>query len=280
MTLGILLPLGGSLVDMAMHGQAERFVKYYLGAYSKVFFKIYIFSYQREKYKNLPRNCQLVCPPFAAHRYFYGLLLPFIHKNIFCSCDIFRCFHPSAAISAIVGKLFFGKKFIFNYNYDYLEWAKVEGKSYLVPFLFIQQWLAFKFCNSVFVADENMEKYARKFVPSRKITIIRNGVDTTVFRPLPRKKEKKEKIILSVGRLEPQKNYELLIRAVALLKNKASILLVGRGALKDKLGNLAKELKVELQVINVIPHLQLPEIYNRANIYVQTSFMEAPVKTL
>lgn len=280
MNLGVLLPLGESLTNYAKYGQDVRFVKYYLGKYSKNFDKVFVFTYENESYPGLPKNCYLICPANKLHRYLYGLALPLLHRKEYQECDVFRCFHPSATIPAIIGKIFFGKKFIFNYNYDYLEWARVEGKGYLVPFLVLQQWVAFNFCDSVFVADEKIKKYAEKFLPRSKVTIIRNGVDTASFRPLPKRKKINEKTILSVGRLETQKNYGQLIEAVSLLKTECKLFLVGRGALEKQLRSLAKKLNVKLQIIDVVPNDRLPEIYNQADVYVQPSLMEAPVKTL
>lgn len=280
MNLGILLPLGESLKNYAKYGQDIRFVKYYLNKYANNFDQVFVFSYDTEQYLGLPKNCDLICPKVKFQRYLYGILLPFICFNEYLKCDVFRCFHPSAAIPAIIGKLFFGKKFIFNYNYDYLEWARVENKSSLVPLLFFQQWLAFKFCDGVFVADEQMKEYAKKFVSETKITIIRNGVDISSFKPLPKINDNKEKIILSVGRLETQKNYEQLIEAISRLKVKIKLIIVGRGTLKEKLIKYARKLGVKLQIIDVVPNDELPEIYNSADVYVQPSLIEAPVKTL
>lgn len=281
MTLGIFLPLGESLTGMATHGQDVRFVNYYLKHYCQRFEKVLVFSYKNEKYNALPENCELICPKRQYHRYLYGLLLPFIQKSSISKCSVFRCFHPSGAIPAIVAKLFFGKKFIFNYNYDYTKWAVIENKAFLIPWLKFTQWLAFKSCSHVFVADEKMQIYGKKFVTPSKITIVRNAVDTTAFKPRSRKIKSNKKIILSVGRLESQKNYLQLVNAVSNLKTKkVKLRIVGKGSLKEELLKKASQLEVDLEIIDVIPNNQLPETYNSANIYVQPSLIEAPVKTL
>ena len=278
MILGVLLPLGESLTNMASSGQDVRFVNYYLNHYCQKFDQVYLFSYKNERYSRLPKNCILVTPRLLIHRYFYGLLLPFIKLKQYKRCDVFRCFHPSATVPAVIGKLLFKKKFIFNYNYDYLKWARLERKSYLIPCLFLQQWFAFKLCDGAFVADEKMEKYAKRFVGSEKITLIRNGVDTSLFRF--KKQRHKGKIILSVGRLEPQKNYSQLIKAVSGLKIKTRLIIVGHGNLRQKLIDMATQRHVDLKIIDMVPHDHLPQIYQSADVYVQPSLMEAPVKTL
>lgn len=279
MNLGILLPLGESLSGMREHGQDVRFVKYYLSHYSKHFAKIFIFSYAHEVYANLPSNCQLVCPSKKIHRYIYGPLLPFIKRKYFAKCDVFRCFHPSAAIPAVVAKIFFRKKFVFNYNYDYKIWARIEGKKWFVPLISLSNLLIFKLADHVFVSDEKMQAHAKKFVSETKTTLIRNAVDTNSFKPQPKKNHPK-KLVLSVGRLEKQKNYALLIDAISHLNQKTKLLIVGKGSLKEELLKKARGKNVNLEIIDVVPNDKLPQIYNSADIYVQPSLVEAPVKTL
>lgn len=280
MNLGILLPLGDSLRKSHLHGQDSRFVKYYLNHYCGKFDQVYLFSYENETYSGLPKNCKLVCPPFPMHRFVYGLLLSFLQIKKYQQCDVFRCFHPSAAVPGVIGKIFFRKKFIFNYNYDYQALAKLEGKSYLLPFLSFWQWLAFKFCDEVFVADEKMQQHVSQKISLQKVTLVRNGADTKSFKPLNLKRKSKENLVLTVGRLDPVKNYGQLIEAVSQLKIKTNLLIVGRGLLKEQLQSQATDRGVKLEIVDVIPHEKLPLIYNQASVYVQCSLSEAPVKTL
>jgi len=279
MNLGLLLPLGDSLKSFAAHGQDVRFVNYYLKCYCEHFDKVYLFSYEKEAYLNLPKNCTLVCPDGKPNRFLYGLGLPLLQSKQYRRCDMFRCFHPSAIVPALVGKLFFRKKFVFNFNYDYQSLAKVEGKGGLIPLLKVIEALGFRFADKVFVADEAMQRYVNKPVKSTKITLIRNGADTTLFKPIS-KRLGNSKLILSVGRLDPAKNYEQLIEAVSTIKPKVSLLLVGKGYLKAELQSLAKKLRVKLKIIDMVPHDKLPAVYNSADVYVQCSLREAPVKTL
>jgi glycosyltransferase involved in cell wall biosynthesis len=85
---------------------------------------------------------------------------------------------------------------------------------------------------------------------------------------------------LFVGRLELQKNLKTLIRAVADLKTKAKILLVGTGSQKDELVNLADKLGVNLEIIERVPNEKLPEIYRQADIFILPSLAEGHPKVL
>ena len=84
--------------------------------------------------------------------------------------------------------------------------------------------------------------------------------------------------ILCVGRLEKQKNYQLLIDALKGLKVK--LVIVGSGSLKRKLIEQSKHNKVQLEVIKKISHTQINNIYQSADIFVLPSTIEGSPKVL
>jgi glycosyltransferase involved in cell wall biosynthesis len=91
------------------------------------------------------------------------------------------------------------------------------------------------------------------------LRVILNGVDTTVFRPQPdngviRKSlgvTADQPIIGSVGRLEPIKGYEVMLRAYALLRSRWTrgpvpvLVLVGEGSERGRHEALARELGID-----------------------------------
>lgn len=85
-------------------------------------------------------------------------------------------------------------------------------------------------------------------VPQTKIRLIYNGLDLskikkrsgTLLHDIPR--------IIYVGRLEEQKNPELLLRALSYIKQPWQLTVVGDGSLRQKLCNLAYELRLAPRV--------------------------------
>jgi glycosyltransferase involved in cell wall biosynthesis len=63
-----------------------------------------------------------------------------------------------------------------------------------------------------------------------------------------------------VGRLVPEKGIAVLLEAVARLGGDCQVLLIGRGAWRERLEELARELGVErrLVMVDVVPHDQVP----------------------
>lgn len=88
---------------------------------------------------------------------------------------------------------------------------------------------------------------------SRKLITIYNPIAPPKVDPLKRSTSRIDKtpLIVSVGRLEPEKNPELLIEAFALIVEKninARLLFVGEGSLRKELEQLCLDLNIEKHV--------------------------------
>jgi glycosyltransferase involved in cell wall biosynthesis len=88
-------------------------------------------------------------------------------------------------------------------------------------------------------------------IDRHRVRLLYYGVDCDHFRPdgpvadvFPG-----EEILLGVGRLQPQKGFDDLIRAAALLPSRPAVVLLGEGPLRERLTSRANELGVELEVI-------------------------------
>jgi glycosyltransferase involved in cell wall biosynthesis len=83
-------------------------------------------------------------------------------------------------------------------------------------------------------------------VPHDSIRTIYNGVPDLKLASLPRRSD--EFVIGSLGRLEPQKGYDLLVRALPELP-KVTAVVVGEGRERDRLAQLARRLKVSKRLV-------------------------------
>lgn len=272
MNLAVFLSSGEGFEDLKRSGQDTRFKKYYLENYAKQFEKVYVFSYLNENYEGFPKNVILIPNHSNIHRYIYGLLIPFIHHKILRECDIIRAFHVLGTLPAVINKIFFNKPFVYNYGYDYISFAKIDKKYLQIPLIIVMRFLANLFADKIIAVTPAIFKDT----PKSKTVYIPNGVDTNIFKP--NKKTNMKKVILSVGRLEKQKNYESLVRALSGIDVKLRI--IGRGSLKENLVNLAKERAVDLEIIDQVKNEELPKYYNQADIFVLPSLNEGFAKVL
>jgi len=94
---------------------------------------------------------------------------------------------------------------------------------------------------------------------------------------------KKGYIIGSIGRLSPEKGYENLIRALAHVVNKgldARLLLIGQGALKEKLVLLASELGLTSRIMFAGYQKAAFRFFHLMNVFVISSLTEGLPMTL
>lgn len=127
-------------------------------------------------------------------------------------------------------------------------------------------------------------------VPPEKVTRIYQGFDATDFqreyapyeiRQIKEKYHLPEKFILSVGHLEPRKNFIRLLRAFALLKNIEKVphklVIVGKESWRAQLlYDETRNLKIEDAVIFVgfVSFGELPAFYQLADLFVLPSLFE------
>src|SRR3989338_8139052 len=119
-------------------------------------------------------------------------------------------------------------------------------------------------------------------LPSKKLEITGHGIDMDKFKPAETKKDGSKFKIISVGRISPVKNYEIMISAAEILKNKNfnfNIRVAGAQILEndkiyfEKLKNLIKEKKLEdiIKFVGPIPNKDIAEFYQNGDLFVNLS---------
>jgi glycosyltransferase involved in cell wall biosynthesis len=119
-------------------------------------------------------------------------------------------------------------------------------------------------------------------VPERKLRVRRNGVDLERFRPRSADPTLLQELglpvdrpaILTVGRLEAMKNQAFLMRAVAAMKQPASLIVVGRGGDAERLEKLAQELGIGDRTRLTGFRTDVERFYTTATVFVLPSIYE------
>lgn len=111
-------------------------------------------------------------------------------------------------------------------------------------------------------------------VQSERIRVLRYGVDCDHFHPEGPSADifRGDQVLLGVGRLHPQKAFDDLIRAAALLPAPPKILLVGEGPLREYLLRCAQEVGVELTIVPAVR--DIAPFLRRADVVVLPSLYE------
>ena len=173
-------------------------------------------------------------------------------------------------------------------------WWRLTGKKiyfwYTSGGVTLKLKLAEKFSNVIFTASP--ESFRLK---SKKVIVTGHGIDTDLFKPNLRRSdlgETNHKLkILSVGRIAPVKNYETIIEAAEILKDRGfnfSVTMVGEPALDmDKYYELRikekiKKLKLEsyFNFVGKVDHKDLPPFYQSHDLFVHLSKTGSLDKTI
>ena len=125
------------------------------------------------------------------------------------------------------------------------------------------------------LADWVRTNYA---VSGDKISIVPNFVDTNIFRPADDVAGKPFSVI-SVGRLSPVKQFDLLIEACSGIEN-CRLTIVGEGAERARLLALAQEKNVTLDLPGNIANERIPALLSQHQVFALPSRWEGHPKSL
>ncbi len=131
-----------------------------------------------------------------------------------------------------------------------------------------------------FYVSISMRTDLEEFIPSGRLIHTPNGVDTTTFRDLGLKREKR---VTAVGNLRWQKGYEYLIDAFSMLDhNGYSLVIVGDGPLRGDIQRRIDDagLGARITLLGRKDHGEIADILNRSSIFVMSSVSEGFPKAL
>jgi len=148
--------------------------------------------------------------------------------------------------------------------------------------------------DTILAVCENMrDRFICKYhIPAKKIQTIRNGVDTEYFKHDKNLRQATRQnlgirddnvVIGTIGRLCYEKNYETLLRAIALIVNKHSsiqLIMVGDGPYRGSLTQLAVDLGIESRVHFLGTRYDRLELLNAMDVFALTSVSEGLPNTL
>jgi 1,2-diacylglycerol 3-alpha-glucosyltransferase len=125
----------------------------------------------------------------------------------------------------------------------------------------------------------------KKYGFSKPVLALSNGIDMSRFHPGQNGDYLKERYhlpdkptLLYVGRLDKEKNVDLVLRALSLVDDKIAphFLVAGKGYEMENLKKLAKKLEIEDRVTfaGFVPDEDLPFLYNIASVFINGGVAE------
>jgi glycosyltransferase involved in cell wall biosynthesis len=179
---------------------------------------------------------------------------------------IIRAYDPSfrGFISVLIGK-FLKIPVVISLHVEFDDQRKFD-KRFSLRLRKIMELICIRFADSVICVTDYVKRYALRYGAKCAVTIY-NGVNIVKFHISAKESSSGDNLVLSVGRLVPQKYQECLIRAVAPLNVK--LLLIGDGYLFDDLYTLTKKLGAENKVnfIRAVPNREIQRYYAMAKVF-------------
>jgi len=268
---------GVGLTTWKQIGSMNRELKPYV-EYVRSGWNVKILTFDKGEIPALPEGIEAVIFPYH-HRLLW--LLPWTHKELGHWADVIKTNQTNHVYLYTRAAKQWKKPILLRCGYVQGEY--LETTIGLTSKVRLYQWLeakAFQQATHCQVPTEELSEWVqRKYGVSKdKISVVPNFVDTELFRPMP-EVQKIDKSVISVGRLAPVKQFDLLIRACAEIPG-CILTIVGEGPERQKLENLAKELKVNLRLPGNMPNEELPQILNRHKVFAITSKWEGHPKAL
>ena len=146
-------------------------------------------------------------------------------------------------------------------------------RRWLLEALRLFEYYSIRRADCVLCVSEYLKGYARQ-MGAREVEVIYNRVYAEQFK-CARQPSGKRPVILSVGRLDPPKDQECLIRAIQGLEE-AELVLVGEGENRQRLERLAAELGVgdRVRFAGAVPYRRIQDYYARADIFAMATYYE------
>jgi glycosyltransferase involved in cell wall biosynthesis len=129
---------------------------------------------------------------------------------------------------------------------------------------------------AVAVSESTRKDLVRRGLPGEDVAVIPNGVDLTVYRPDVDTLPFSQPTLLYVGRLKRYKRVDLVIRALAVLRDRGSaarLVVAGKGDHRRALERLVRELRLEDRVDfrGFVPQAEKVDLMRRAWVHLLTS---------
>lgn len=191
--------------------------------------------------------------------------------------DVFKTNQMRGAWVAIIAGILMGRPVLLRCGYEYFRFLTLQDEPLhrrVVPY--IASLFAYTFANKIHIPTSDDAQYIRKtfFVRARKIKIVPNWIDCSVFVP---GHSKSSNGVISVGRLSRQKRFDLVIEA---LPRNVTLDIYGAGPLLSSLVALTEERKANVRFKGQVDNNILASTFHNYRFFVLCSDFEGNPKVL
>jgi len=218
-------------------------------------------------------NIKLVYIPTIHSKHFetfIHVLFSTLHL-LFSDVDIVHFHALGPSIFSFLPRLFNKKTLVSIHG---LDWKRKKWKYAARLFLKLCEYSAIYFPNKTIVVSKNIQDYLEtKF--KKRVHYIPNGVNVYPENMEKSEAVKKNKYILFVGRLVPEKGIHYLIKAFSELNTGIKLLIAGKSSFTDEYVSYLHSISgPHIEFLGFIEPKMLKELYRNAYIFVLPSEVE------
>ena len=275
-----------SLKTWSESSALDREIKYFNYLSDKYNFKFYIVTYGSKedlKYSKQFSNATII-PIYEYFKKSNFKIINFIKSFAYCF-SIKKIIQDEKFIikqNQLLGswvawtlKLITGSRLFIRTGYDMYTFSKYDNKSFFKIFLYkLLTRASLLYADLYSVSSEEDSKFLNSTFRTTKIVLMRNWIEVINSKGIGSREDK----ILSVGRLENQKNFQYLVNN---FKNSGKkITIYGKGSKEQEITSLAKQIGLDLEIVNNISNKELVSKLSFSKYFIQTSLFEGNPKAL
>lgn len=182
--------------------------------------------------------------------------------------------------AGVIAKKLYKKILVVRSGYEWLNFLiGSKSSSFKRNIAFVVEKWSYRNADKIIITSiEDRDFIASTFsIQKEKIEVIRNYIDTDMFCP-DDSVVKEDSRVIFIGRLEKDKNIEMLLQAVKGLT--CELVLIGGGSLKQEILDFSLGNNLSVKMLGRIPQQDLPKELQRSSIFVLPSFGEGNPKAL
>ena len=282
MRLILLFTYGMSLDSWRRQGLIDRELSYYRHLQRAGVADVDLFTYQPvdAALDGEPTGFGVLARPRLLGPLLYSLLGPLLRRQAFRRAAIVKSNQSRGAWAGVVAKWLYPRAlFVVRCGWVRTRQMMVDDErlsGYWLRWAEAVEARTFKAADVIFVTSSADRDYVLSTygIADRKIVVMPNAVDTTLFYPLPAvgppdgETRSGRLRVVSVGRVVPMKNFQALIEAVARLDAPADLTIIGDGPYREELQRIAREANTSVIFQSCVPNSALPDQLRRADIFV------------
>ncbi len=218
----------------------------------------------------------LKCSKRKPINYLKSFFIPFFIKKELKEVDLIKQNQLLGSWVSIILKKILNKPLFIRTGYDMYEFSIFENKSWFIKKLYryLTSW-SIKSSDLYTVSSKCDYDFLNKEFGSSNIQIRPNWVEKNRYLEFDKRHDKK---IVSIGRLEKQKNFEYLIES---FKNSDfEIDLIGEGSLKREIDLCANKNNVKVNFFNKLSNSEVLSLLPNYKFFISTSNYEGNPKSV